>query len=148
MTAQWYNPCLGPYDQLKKRSGFIKPTECKWRKLCLPSATELDLGLPTDCQSGLLVELPKNKKRLKDGLYMNVYATNSLELGSGLKIIAGCCMYSSSSKLVRLQLLLRKSWNTESQKEGWRAPRERERESLPLWGSMKKKVLLLKGPTG
>jgi hypothetical protein len=68
------------------------------------------LGLPTDCQSGLLVELPKNKtKRLKDGLHKNVYATNFLELGSGLKIIAGCCMYSSSSELVKLQLLLRKS---------------------------------------
>jgi hypothetical protein len=67
------------------------------------------LGLPTDCQSGLLVELPKNKKRLKDGLHKNVYATNFLELGSRLKIIAGGCMCSSSSKLVKLLLLLRKS---------------------------------------
>ncbi len=88
----------------------------------------------------------KQNKRLKDGLHKNVYATNFLELGSGLKIIAGCCMCSSSSDLVRLHLLLRKSWNTESKNKDEEL-RERERTFL-CEGLWRRKCCCWKVPLG
>jgi hypothetical protein len=71
-----------PPPPKKKKKKKKPPLVCRW-KPCRPSATKLDLGVPTGCQSSICCASEKGKKQREVGTNYNGWEGSNWELPGG-----------------------------------------------------------------